>query len=432
MRRKIGSVHIAVAVSIAGTMVAGIALAIGSTLVVDSLATENAQDDVAKRGSVAARVALAPHLNAEFLAGDIAARAQLDAAARSVMTNGGAVHLKIWNRAENILWSDERGLVGQSFELDQSDRELFGTDRTTSAISYLDRDENALEKPADHKLLEVYSGTWSTNGEPLIVETYYPYALVTQRADALRARFLPVLLLTLGLLAVVQFPLAVRLARRLSRSHHERERLLKKLIETSDAERRRIAAEVHDGVVQDLTGVTFTIAAAAESAPAPLDRALRSTADSTRTVVRSLRSMLTSIYPVEVPPEGVAAGLADVVAILREQGVRVEIDIPEDRLAPVDELLVLRTTREALRNVASHAAARNVSVRVRQRGGRVRLEIVDDGLGFNAEQSRASRSAGHVGLELLRDLAKDAGADMSIESSPGRGTKLQLELAGQR
>jgi signal transduction histidine kinase len=227
--------------------------------------------------------------------------------------------------------------------------------------------------------------------------------------------------------------LAILLARRLSRATRERERLLERVITASDAERRRISAGVHDGAVQDLIGITYTIAANADSAPPPLDQTLNDLAASTRTVIRQLRSILNSIYPVEVPDEGWAHGLNDLVAALEANGVDVTLDIENILLAPMDELLLLRVTREALRNVATHADASRVLVELeQQRLGRIVLHVNDDGKGFTAANADSSRSEGHLGLQLLYDLAHDVGAELVIDSTPGVGTNLRLELIGQR
>ena len=108
-----------------------------------------------------------------------------------------------------------------------------------------------------------------------------------------------------------------------------RERLLERVISASDAERRRIAAEVHDGAVQDLIGVMYALEAAADETEEPTHQRLHDLAASTRTTVRRLRSLLNSIYPVEVPESGWANGFTDLVAALEAHGVSVTIDIDD-------------------------------------------------------------------------------------------------------
>jgi hypothetical protein len=93
----------------------------------------------------------------------------------------------------------------------------------------------------------VYVGVKTAGGRPAIVETYYSDGIVEDNARGMRSRFAPVVLAALLGLALTQVPLAVGLSRRLQRNQRERERLLADVVTRSDIERRRIAAEVHDG-----------------------------------------------------------------------------------------------------------------------------------------------------------------------------------------
>ena len=336
--------------------------------------------------------------------------------------------MKVWDANGEIVYSDEPQLEGQRFVLAPADRALLGTEKGTVGVSNLTLKENKLERAQHTKLLEVYFGAHSTNGEPVLVESYYPYDLVTQRASELRDGFLPVMLLALAVLTLIQVPIAILLGLRVARYRRDRERLLERVIEVSDTERRRIAAEVHDGAVQDLLAVAYTVEGSAIEAEAPLDATLREAASNTRRTIRRLRSLLTSIYPVEVPPGGLGEALAPLVADLEQQGVEVEVILPSKRLSSLDELLVLRAAREALRNVYSHAHATKVVVRVERRGGGLLLEVSDNGTGFTSEQALHQRQQGHLGLELLSDAAEDAGAGLEVSSEPGVGTVVRLEL----
>ena len=115
---------------------------------------------------------------------------------------------------------------------------------------------------------------------------------------------------------------------------------------------------MHDGAVQELIGITFSLSAAADESPPPMNERLGGLAVATRHTVRSLRSLLNSIYPVEVPDEGWAAGLDSIINALRQRGVMVNVAVPDVRLSPANELLLLRVSLEALRNVDAHAHAR--------------------------------------------------------------------------
>ncbi len=88
------------------------------------------------------------------------------------------------------------------------------------------------------------------------------------------------------------------------------------------------------------------------------------------------------------------------------------------------EQLLFRATQEALRNVDKHAAASQVRVSLGRAGGGVALEVEDDGAGFDPGHA----AEGHVGLTLLRDLAGEHGGTLSVDSAPGQGARLRLDL----
>jgi signal transduction histidine kinase len=99
--------------------------------------------------------------------------------------------------------------------------------------------------------------------------------------------------------------------------------------------------------------------------------------------------------------------------------------VGDPRLDPADIAQVLRLTREALSNIARHAAATHVEVTVRERGDRVELRIVDDGRGFDTS---APSTPGHHGLGNMRARALELGATLDVASTPGEGTTVRLSV----
>jgi signal transduction histidine kinase len=226
----------------------------------------------------------------------------------------------------------------------------------------------------------------------------------------------------------VQVPVAIALRNRRRALAAEREKLVQRSIATSDSERRRIAAEVHDGAVQDLIGISIGLAVAAEQAPSPVKEHIIELAGETRRTVRGLRSLLNSIYPVDVPEIGWVRGLDPLIDVLRQRGVEVEVDVPDVRPSPATQLLLLRVGREALRNISFHAQASHVNISLTQTHTTISFVITDDGLGFDEQLSTRKREGGHLGLQLLYDLAEDTGATLVIDSQPGAGTTVHLEV----
>jgi signal transduction histidine kinase len=100
-----------------------------------------------------------------------------------------------------------------------------------------------------------------------------------------------------------------------------------------------------------------------------------------------------------------------------------EIDVP-----PGAEALIFRVAQEALRNVAEHSGAHTVRLSLRLEVPVLVLQIEDDGSGFDVEQA-LNRRDGHFGVQVLRDLAADAGAVLQMASAPGSGTRVRLEVS---
>src|SRR5205814_387613 len=111
------------------------------------------------------------------------------------------------------------------------------------------------------QLLEVYVPVRATDGRPLLFEAYLRSSAVSASGRRLWLAFAPALLGGLLLLQLVNLPLARSLAGRLRRAQGERETLLHEALEASQNERRRIAADLHDGVVQDLVGTSYALSA---------------------------------------------------------------------------------------------------------------------------------------------------------------------------
>ncbi|HYA00706.1 MAG TPA: sensor histidine kinase [Candidatus Binatia bacterium] len=237
----------------------------------------------------------------------------------------------------------------------------------------------------------------------------------------------PVLLLQLFLLVLASRTRAAQVERE---AHlRERELLLRQALEASDAERRRIARNLHDGVVQDLAAVTLGLRVRAETG-AITAGAMLTAADTTAEAIAELRTLLREIAPPDLQEVGLPAVLDDLAEPLREQGVEVSISVADAvdgvRGAALDA--AFRIAQEALRNVAEHARARSVRVEVSRLDGSLRLEIADDGVGFSADQRRERAEAGHLGLRLLHDLAREAGGELAVVSEPSQGTTLRAEL----
>ena len=207
--------------------------------------------------------------------------------------------------------------------------------------------------------------------------------------------------------------------------------LLAKARDASSRERRRIAADLHDGVVQDLTAASLTVGGAARAlderavGPATIS-ALDEAAGTMRESVGTLRTLLMDFYPADLEARGLASSLCDLAALARTRGAVAEVDVPEAFQAPLDtEALLYRVAQEAMRNAVTHSHASRVSIRAGQEDGRHWLEVQDDGDGFDPSMPAPN---GHIGLRSLRDLVSDAGGQFIVHSGPGEGCVVRAEL----
>lgn len=135
--------------------------------------------------------------------------------------------------------------------------------------------------------------------------------------------------------------------------------------------------------------------------------------------------------PAESQTAGLEASLSDLLAPLLARGIDARLEVEGRlRLTPEVEQLLFRTAQGALRNVLAHAVAKSVELRITVEGPRAILTIDDDGRGFEAEEAERRRAEGYVGLSLLADRAAEIGGSLEVQSEPGRGTRVRLEVGG--
>jgi signal transduction histidine kinase len=392
--------------------------------------TDEAVRSAAQTTAVTARGVVEPRLDAAVIDGDPKALAAFDSAMRRYVLQGSLVRVKLWNANEIIIYSDERRLIGQHFPLTAAEVVALREQGSDSEVSDLSRPENRFEIPYG-KLLEVYIGVRSSTGQPLLLETYYKYDAVTQAGEAAWLRFAPPSLGALLVLELVQIPFAWSLARRIRRQQAERERLLRYAVDASDTERRRIAGELHDGVVQELTGVTYALDAARLGQPDEARRTelIADTATRLRASIGALRSLLVDIYPPNLAEEGLASALADLTDSLARHGIEVSLDAEgTERLSPDAAALLFRTAQEAVRNVIAHSGARAAAISVVYGDSTATLVIDDDGRGFDDVELDERLTNGHVGLRSIGDLLARSGGGLSVRAAPGQGTRIEAEV----
>ncbi|HET6481849.1 MAG TPA: histidine kinase, partial [Actinoplanes sp.] len=400
-----------------------------------AMAADRAGEDQATQAAgevawITAKAVVEPRLDARLLVGDPAALADLHDTVRRYVLHGSLVRVKLWDDTGKIIYSDRAELIGTRWPLEGEEMAALRGQTIDSEISDSSRPENRYER-VEGKLLEFSVGVRAATGRDLLFEMYFRYDAVDRAGQAAWRQFAPVALGTLVVLQLLQIPLAWSLARRLQRQQRERETLLRHVVEASDAERRRIAGELHDGVVQQLTGVTYTLDAARLRKPDTerQGEVITEAAAELRSGIGALRTLLVDIYPPNLAVEGLVPVLVDLAAGLERTGVHVHLDLPEtDEFPAVVAGLLFRAAQETLRNVAAHSGARHVEIRVSALDRIVRLVVDDDGRGFDSGLLAERSGGGHFGLRALSDLIADAHGRVVVRSAPAAGTRVEVEV----
>jgi signal transduction histidine kinase len=203
-------------------------------------------------------------------------------------------------------------------------------------------------------------------------------------------------------------------------------------------ERQRMAHEIHDTLAQGFTSIVMNLQAAEGILPPGLGQAARHHLDQARLTAREglteARRLVWALRP--EPLEG--ASLPEALGRLskrwsEESGIAADITVTGTprSLSPEIEATLFRTAQEALANVRKHARASRVALTLSYMGDTVALDARDDGVGFDPLQTATEardRTSGGFGLKGMRERVEQAGGSLSIESAPGEGSTLAVEL----
>lgn len=389
-------------------------------------ADEEAVADARALTQVLGRSVAQPAIPKGLVTGDAAAIDRLDRTVLDRLLVGDVRRIKVWAADGTVLYSDRTELIGAVYPLGDDELQVIEDGGTDAELSDLTRTENRFERELGGDLLEVYTRIRSPEGEPLLFEAYFTADELNEKRAAVLARFLPITIGALAALVALATPLMLVLSRRLSRAARERQRLLESAVRASDAERLRIARDLHDGVVQELAGSSMALSTLAARSEGEIAGELEEVGRALRVSMRALRSLLVEIYPPDLHTAGLASAVHDLVAPLSAAGVQVDVDISgEEEASPAAVALVWRVAQESVRNVARHARASRMSLTVRRDADVLVLEVVDDGVGFPADSAAGDE---HVGLRGAESLVREHGGSMEVGSAPGTGTMVRVEV----
>lgn len=230
---------------------------------------------------------------------------------------------------------------------------------------------------------------------------------------------------------------ALRTQRALEASEKRRRSLLGSMLRAEEAERQRIAVELHDDTVQVMVAALVGM----DACQATIDRddpggALESMARARATLseaVDRVRRMSFELRPPLLDAQGLGPAVTDLVdEVAAECDLERQVDVSLRRYSPEIEILTYRTIRELIANVRKHARAHRVELDLREERSAVVCTLTDDGVGFDANGiERATGRLGmrlHLGLDATIERVRVAGGSFSIESAPGGGTSVRFTI----
>ena len=428
-RQPLTALRNPVVLFLATGLLALVVIAVGTSALAEQAAAEEAVATARDTTEVLAHSVAEPAMPKGLVAGDAGAIDRFDREVLDRLLVGDVDRVKIWAGDGRVVYSDETRLIHDVYPLGEEEQAVLAQGTTDAEVSDLSRPENGYERESNG-LLEVYTRIESPEGEPLLFEVYYSAEAIDTRQEQIFAQFRPITLTALGMVVLVATGLLWALTRRLRRSAEEREHLLRAAVDASDAERVRIARDLHDGVVQDLAGASFAVSALARTPDVPHSArgGLESAGESLRTSLRALRSLMVEIYPPDLHADGLVAALDDLLARAAAAGITATAHVTGAEHASDEAVaLVWRVAQEAVRNALRHSGAETLSVTVDGFGYRLVLVVTDDGRGFDPEQRRGAE---HFGLRGLSSLIAEAGGHLDVRSAPGAGTTIRLEISG--
>ena len=219
-----------------------------------------------------------------------------------------------------------------------------------------------------------------------------------------------------------------RLHRQLVARERAHENFVEQVIQAQEIERRRLAGDIHDGISQRLVTLSYRLDAAARAVePQAVAEQLAAARELVALTLQEARAAISGLRPPVLDDLGLSGGLASLARSIPR--IEIDVDLAETRVPDHIELALYRIAQECLQNVVKHAEADRARLTFAVDDGVARLEIVDDGKGFDTfEHPLGSDEMGGYGLLSMAERAEIVGGRLHIRSRPGAGTTVTAAI----
>jgi len=209
----------------------------------------------------------------------------------------------------------------------------------------------------------------------------------------------------------------------------KKQRLMEQTLAAHERDRKLVAYEIHDTILQEVIGALLFLDAINEDSGASDEEnagRLKKARTLLKTCIGEARRMVGGLRPLIIDEQGIIGGIEYLVSEFNGRGldIRFTHSMKTERLPADLESTIFRIVQEALANLERHSQATRGDVKLTSRGNSLRVEISDDGIGFDPD----AVAEGHYGLEGLRERARLAGGSACVHSAVGKGTQVVVDL----
>ncbi|ANH39736.1 Sensor histidine kinase LiaS [Nocardioides dokdonensis FR1436] len=409
------------------------AIFVATNVIADDAATEAARAQAESVSELLAHTTAEPYVGGGLLSGKPGASDRFFRKAPNLLQSKDVDSVDLFASDGTLIYSQDDPaavpiMTRERYELSDAQRDVLAEGGTGSELADPTTQRSLDRTGNEDGLVKIFTQIQTPRGEPVLFVAYWALDGLEDRRTQIFGSFRWITLGPLMLLSLISAGMLGLLTMQVRRAGRERERLLQSAMDASDAERRRIARDLHDGVVQDLAGTAFSLSAVARDSqvPPPVRLRLDAAGASLRDGLKSLRSLLAEIHPPDLHGKGLSSALSDLLAPASAAGIGASVSVDGLEEAPEAEVALLwRVAQEAVRNTLRHAQASTLAVTVRGNASGSLLEVVDDGTGFDQDCASGPE---HFGLTGLRSLVADAGGHLEVHSAPGEGTTVRLAV----